>query len=76
MTMRRRMSATSPAKRHTPTLHDPLLLLRTPELQIVLSKRYGASGCDSSVLAKCRILLKTCFYPPVNLCHSRTCLNR
>jgi hypothetical protein len=35
-----------------------------------------ASGCDSSMLAKCRILLKTCFCPPPNLSHCLTRLNR
>jgi hypothetical protein len=41
----------SPAKRHTPTLHDPLLLPRTGGLRSSFPRGVVRSSCDSSTLA-------------------------
>ena len=41
----------SPAKRHTPTLRDPLLLPRLQNCNSSFPKEIVRSSCDSSMLA-------------------------
>lgn len=41
----------APAKHHTPTLHDPLLLPRTAKLRSSFPRGIVRSSCDSSTLA-------------------------
>src|ERR1700737_1344686 len=67
----------SPAKRHTPTLHDPLLLLRTAK---TAARRFQEeivrSSCDSSILRTQNLLETLVSVLPPTLCRSRTRLNR